>query len=133
MDKWFAENTFHADEFSNLKQLMALKEKQGSTISLALPALNEEETVGKVIRTIKKALMDKVPLIDEIVLIDSNSTDRARQIAEKLGIPIHIHRRRRRAPGQRGLPDHRPLDGRQHRHQQDSGEIGGRLQSSTQE
>lgn len=91
VDKWFAENTFHADEFSNLKQLMALKEKQGSTISLALPALNEEETVGKVIRTIKKALMDKVPLIDEIVLIDSNSTDRTRQIAEKLGIPVHIH------------------------------------------
>ena len=35
--------------------------------------------------------MDKVPLIDEIVLIDSNSTDRTRQIAERLGIPIHIH------------------------------------------
>jgi glycosyltransferase involved in cell wall biosynthesis len=91
VDKWFAENTFHADEFSNLKQLMALKEKQGSTISLALPALDEEETVGRVIRTIKKALMDKVPLIDEIVLIDSNSTDRTRQIAERLGIPVHIH------------------------------------------
>jgi glycosyltransferase involved in cell wall biosynthesis len=91
VDKWFAENTFHADEFSNLKQLMALKEKQGSTISLAMPALDEEETVGRVIRTIKKALMDKVPLIDEIVLIDSNSTDRTRQIAERLGIPVHIH------------------------------------------
>ncbi len=91
VDKWFAENTFHADEFSDMKQLLALKEKQGSTISLALPALNEEETVGNVIRTIKKALMDKVPLIDEIVLIDSNSTDRTRKIAEKLGVPVYIH------------------------------------------
>ncbi len=91
VDKWFAENTFHADEFSNLKQLMDLKEKQGTTISLALPALNEEETVGKVIRTIKKALMDKIPLLDEIVLIDSASTDRTRQIAEKLGVPVYIH------------------------------------------
>jgi glucosyl-3-phosphoglycerate synthase len=91
VDKWFAENTFHADEFTDMKQLLALKEKQGSTISLALPALNEEETVGNVIRTIKKALMDKVPLIDEIVLIDSNSTDRTRQIAEKLGVPVYIH------------------------------------------
>jgi glycosyltransferase involved in cell wall biosynthesis len=91
VDKWFAENTFHANEFSNLKQLMELKEKQGSTISLALPALNEEQTVGKVITTIKKALMDDVPLLDEILLIDSNSTDRTRQIAEELGITVHIH------------------------------------------
>lgn len=91
VDKWFAEKTFHADEFANLKELMALKEKQGSTISLALPALNEEETVGNVIRTVKRALMEKVPLLDEIVLIDSNSSDRTRQIAKSLGVPVYIH------------------------------------------
>jgi hypothetical protein len=91
VDKWFAENTFHADEFSDMQQLMALKEKQGSTISLAMPSLNEEKTVGKVITTIKKALMDDVPLLDEIILMDSNSTDQTRDIAEQLGIPIYIH------------------------------------------
>jgi hypothetical protein len=91
VDKWFAENTFHANEFADMKQLMALKKRQGSTISLALPALNEEKTVGKVISTIKKALMDDVPLLDEIVLMDSNSTDRTREIAEELGIPVYIH------------------------------------------
>ena len=91
VDKWFAESTFHADEFLDLKRLMDLKEKQGSTISLALPALNEEKTVGKVITTIKKALMDDVPLLDELVLIDSNSTDRTREIAGDLGIPVFIH------------------------------------------
>lgn len=91
VDKWFAENTFHAEEFSNLKDLLALKEKQGSTISLALPALNEEATVGKVIRLVKKELMEKYPLLDEIVLIDSNSTDRTRQIAKGLGVPVYIH------------------------------------------
>jgi glycosyltransferase involved in cell wall biosynthesis len=91
VDKWFAESTFHADEFLDLKRLMDLKEKQGSTISLALPALNEEKTVGKVITTIKKALMEDVPLLDELVLIDSNSTDRTREIAGDLGIPVFIH------------------------------------------
>jgi nucleotide-binding universal stress UspA family protein len=91
VDKWFAENTFHADEFADLKYLLSLKEKQNVTISLALPSLNEQETVGKVIRTIKQALMSRVPLLDEIVLIDSNSTDRTRQIVEKLGVPTHIH------------------------------------------
>lgn len=91
VDKWFAENTFHADEFADLKYLLSLKQKQDLTISLALPALNEEETVGRVIRTIRNALVLRYPLLDEIVLIDSNSTDRTRQIAEKIGVPVHIH------------------------------------------
>lgn len=91
VDKWFAENTFQGDEFANLKQLMELKESLGLTISLAMPALNEEKTVGKVITTVKTALMDNVPLLDEIVLIDSNSTDRTREIAEDLGVKTYIH------------------------------------------
>ncbi|NLH00028.1 MAG: glucosyl-3-phosphoglycerate synthase [Chloroflexi bacterium] len=91
VDKWFAENTYHADEFANLDELVDRKRKQNMTISLALPALNEAETVGNVISTIKKALMDDTPLLDEIVLIDSNSTDGTREIAASLGIPVYIH------------------------------------------
>jgi glycosyltransferase involved in cell wall biosynthesis len=93
VDKWFAENTFHGDEFKDLKYLLSLKEKQGVTISLALPALNEEETVGKVITTIKKALVTDVPLLDDIVLMDSDSTDHTREIAEGLGVPVHVHQK----------------------------------------
>lgn len=91
VDKWFAENTFHADEFADLKQLMSLKERYSTTISLALPALDEEETVAKVIQTLKRALMVDVPLLDEIVLVDSNSSDRTREIALDQGIPVYIH------------------------------------------
>jgi glucosyl-3-phosphoglycerate synthase len=91
VDQWFAENTYHADEFSDIDYLVDLKHRQGTTISLALPALNEEATVGHVIKTIKSALMDNAPLLDEIVLIDSNSTDRTREIAEELGVPVYIH------------------------------------------
>jgi glucosyl-3-phosphoglycerate synthase len=91
VDKWFAENTYHSDEFSNLQELLSLKQKQGVTISLALPALNEEATVGNVIDIIKSELVEDVPLLDEIVLMDSNSSDRTREIAAGLGIPVHIH------------------------------------------
>lgn len=104
VDKWFGENTFHADEFNNLRELVELKKQQGVTISLALPALNEEETVGKVIRTMKKELMQRFPLLDEIVLIDSNSTDRTREIAKKEGVPVYIH--------QELLPDMEPRLGK---------------------
>ncbi len=91
VDKWFAENTFHSREFEDLEQLVRLKEEQGLTISLGLPALNEEETIGNVIQTTKKALMEDVPLLDEIVLIDSGSVDYTREIAMDLGIPVYIH------------------------------------------
>lgn len=91
VDRWFAENTFHADEFADLRRMVALKEERGWIISLALPALNEEKTVGDVIRTAQRALMEQVPLLDEIVLMDSNSTDRTREIAADLGIPVYIH------------------------------------------
>jgi glycosyltransferase involved in cell wall biosynthesis/nucleotide-binding universal stress UspA family protein len=91
VDKWFAENTYHADEFKDLDALLDLKRARGLSISLALPALNEEETVGKVIKTVKRALMDSIPLLDEIVLIDSDSIDRTRDIARELDIPVFIH------------------------------------------
>jgi nucleotide-binding universal stress UspA family protein len=91
VDQWFAENTFQADEFANLERLVEIKRERNLTISLALPALNEEKTIGPIIETTRRALMEDAPLLDEIVLIDSNSTDQTREIAAELGIPVYIH------------------------------------------
>ncbi len=91
VDRWFAENTFHAGEFSEIRALLALKEKAGLTVSVGLPALNEEKTIGLVIKRIKGALMDRVPLIDQLVVIDSDSEDRTREIAEELEVPVIRH------------------------------------------
>ncbi len=91
VDRWFAENTFSSDEFGDIAHLVDLKREQGLTISLGLPALNEEETIGNVITTIRDALMHEHPLLDEIVLIDSGSTDYTVEIARDLGIPVYLH------------------------------------------
>ncbi len=91
VDKWFAENTFHAHEFQALKQLVKLKEQQGLTISLGLPTLNEAKTIGKVIKTAQANFMRRYPLLDEIVVIDSMSTDRTVEIAQSLGVPVVKH------------------------------------------
>lgn len=91
VDKWFAENTFNAEEYSDLDQLVRLKRQRGATISLGLPTLNEEATIGNIITTLKQALMDNVPLLDEIVVIDSGSTDKTRELAHSLGVPVVIH------------------------------------------
>lgn len=92
IEKWFAENTFHAEEFSDLDRLIDLKRKQGLTISLGLPALNEAETIGRVIRTFQEALLKTAPLLDEIVVIDSCSTDETVEIARSLGVPVFRHK-----------------------------------------
>ena len=91
VDRWFAENSFHAHEFADIRKLMALKERQNLTISVGLPALNEEKTIGTVIKRVRNALMDRVPLIDQIVVIDSDSEDRTAEIAAELGVPVHRH------------------------------------------
>lgn len=91
VDKWFAENTFHAHEFEDLAHLVRLKEKQNLTISLGLPTLNEEKTIGKIIRTMRARFIKGLPLLDEIVVIDSNSTDRTVQIAQDMGVAVVKH------------------------------------------
>ncbi len=91
VDRWFAENTFHSREFADLRRLVDLKQRQGVTISLGLPTLNEQRTIGKVVRTFKNALMDRFPLLDEIVVIDSGSTDRTAAIVERVGVTVVQH------------------------------------------
>ena len=93
VDKWFAENTFDSDEFENIADLVRLKERLGVTISLGLPALNEAETIGPILSSVKRELIDRYPLLDEMVVIDSHSQDRTREIAKDLGIPVHIHQK----------------------------------------
>jgi glucosyl-3-phosphoglycerate synthase len=91
VDKWFAENTFNSNEFEDLEHLIELKEQYQQTISLGLPTLNEEETIGTIIQTMQNALMKQFPLLDEIVLIDSGSTDYTVDIAMDLGVPVYQH------------------------------------------
>lgn len=91
VDQWFAENTFHSHEFEDVANLVQLKRRQGLSISVALPALNEEATIGKIITTIRDRLMGATPLVDELVVIDSQSTDRTVEIARGLGVDAFIH------------------------------------------
>ena len=64
-----------------------LKEKQGLTISAVLPTLNEAETIGPIVRAARIELMEKVPLIDELLVIDSDSDDDTRELARGRGRP----------------------------------------------
>jgi len=91
VERWFAESNFHHAEFADLHRLVQLKEQQGLTVSLVLPTLNEEETIGPIVRRAVRELMGRVPLLDEILVIDSASTDRTRAIAEEEGARVVQH------------------------------------------
>ena len=93
VDTWFVENTFSSSEFADLGRLVAEKERQGLRISVVLPTLNEAATIGKVIRAIRTRLVERFPLVDELIVMDSDSEDRTRAIAEAEGVPVHIHQR----------------------------------------
>lgn len=87
--KWLKSNTFHYSEFSDIGKLVAMKKKQGVTISLCFPTLNEEKTIAKEILIMRSELMYKHNLLDEIVVIDSGSTDKTVTIAKEYGAEVY--------------------------------------------
>ncbi len=88
--KWIDTRTFHHSQFSDLQRLVRSKQEQNISISLCLPTLNEERTIGKEIVLLKAELMDRHPLLDEITVIDSGSTDRTRDIAAGFGANVYL-------------------------------------------
>ncbi len=82
--------TWHHSRFSDINHLVSLKEKKGLKISLAFPTLNEEKTIGKEILVIRTELIERYPLVDEIVVIDSSSTDDTCKVAERFGAKVFI-------------------------------------------
>lgn len=85
IETWLETNTFHHGEFWDILKLVEEKEKKGLKISLCIPTLNEEKTIGKEIVIFKSELMERYPLVDEFAVIDSGSEDRTLEVAASFG------------------------------------------------
>lgn len=90
LQKWIDKNTYHHSEFWDLMKLVEAKEKKGLKISLCLPTLNEEKTIGKEIIIFKSELVERYPLIDEIAVIDSGSDDNTLEVAKNYGADTYL-------------------------------------------
>jgi len=86
---WLQSNTFHFSDFSDLDKLAKIKKQKNLSISLCFPTLNEEKTIAKEIVIMRSELMQKHKILDEIVVIDSGSTDNTLTIAEKYGACVY--------------------------------------------
>ena len=85
---WFGRRTSRWQDWP-LEQLLAAKQEQDASISVVIPARNEERTVSAVVGAISRALIDTVPLVDELVVMDSDSTDRTAQVARRAGAVVY--------------------------------------------
>lgn len=71
-------------------QLLAAKGAQ--RISVVIPARDEEATVAGVVAAVRRDLVEAVPLVDELVVIDSDSVDATAQRARAAGAVVHSAR-----------------------------------------
>jgi glucosyl-3-phosphoglycerate synthase len=74
--------SFHHGDF-DLETLSRLKAEQQSVISCVVPTLNEEATVGGVLEALRQN-----PLVDECVVVDSDSMDQTREAAAAAGATV---------------------------------------------
>jgi glucosyl-3-phosphoglycerate synthase len=82
---WFGRRTSRWQDWP-LDDLLAAKRRQDATISVVIPARNEERTVAGVVSAIAHALHS---LVDELVVMDSDSTDATASVAARAGAAVH--------------------------------------------
>jgi glucosyl-3-phosphoglycerate synthase len=85
MPDWFASNTWQSPQWT-VAELVACKGSR--TISVVLPALDEEATVGDVVGVVRPLLGG---LVDELVVMDSGSVDGTARKAADAGARV-VHR-----------------------------------------
>lgn len=83
--RWYERRTSAAADWP-LPRLLAAK--GAASVSVVLPALDEEATVGRVVATVRRELVEVVPLVDEVVVVDSGSSDATARVAEQAGARV---------------------------------------------
>ncbi|MGX5653617.1 glucosyl-3-phosphoglycerate synthase [Geodermatophilus nigrescens] len=87
LSDWLRRRTYVGTEF-DAADLLAEKQRQGLTVSVVLPALDEERTVGAIVSAVHRELRTVVPLVDELVVVDSGSSDGTSAVAAAAGARV---------------------------------------------
>ncbi|MEV4754913.1 glucosyl-3-phosphoglycerate synthase [Micromonospora sp. NPDC049559] len=85
MEAWSVYRTASASRWTTRELLRA---KGDDRVSVVVPARNEEATVGQIVATIRQHLMEQAPLVDELIVVDSRSTDDTAAVAAAAGAEV---------------------------------------------
>jgi glucosyl-3-phosphoglycerate synthase len=86
-EDWFARRTWQTPDWT-VDDLVAAK--RGRTVSVVLPALNEEATIGPIVAGIRQFTEGERPLVDDLLVMDSGSTDGTIEIAKANGARVAL-------------------------------------------
>ena len=62
--------------------------KQGQTVTVCIPAHDDSSIIGEIVRVIVTELVDRVPIVDEVIVMDNGSTDDTAEIARRSGARV---------------------------------------------
>jgi glucosyl-3-phosphoglycerate synthase len=62
--------------------------KAGRTISMCVPCRNEASTIGPIVRAARHELIERYPVLDELIVIDDRSTDESATVAASEGATV---------------------------------------------
>src|SRR3954454_5121496 len=85
---WFDRRLSHASDWPAARLLAA---KGSTSVAVVLPALNEAATVGRIVARIRRELIERHPLVEELVVMDSGSSDTTAAVAADAGARV-VHR-----------------------------------------
>jgi glucosyl-3-phosphoglycerate synthase len=83
--------------------------RDGRRISVCLPARNEQATVGAIVARVRAALVEAVPLVDEVLVVDDGSADGTAAEAAAAGARV-VRRRAGDGPPGKGQALRRAVD-----------------------
>src|SRR5688572_30303883 len=85
VEAWTTYRTGRAGQWTPEQLAVA---KRHDRVSVVIPARNEQATIGAIVATIRAELAERVPLVDEILVVDSRSTDATAAEARRAGARV---------------------------------------------
>ena len=80
-----AVRTFEVDDCA---MDLLVEAKQGRTISVCIPCRDEAATIGPLVSMVRHALIRRIPLVDELLVLDDRSTDDTAAVAASAGATV---------------------------------------------
>ncbi len=85
---WFEARSFHHRDFAGLAEPPAAGARSPATVSLVLPTRNVAETIGPILDEITRLNL-RSRLVDQVIVVDADSTDGTSAIAREWGVEVY--------------------------------------------